>query len=789
MLEKQTLELLEFEPIRNSIASYAKSAAGAELIRSQGFETEFDKLEYNKNIVSDWKTLLMSDFKQPDFFFPDINYVSDLRVEGTVLEGIQLSDIAVFITSAAKMRKYCQKKPDNTPMIGILETEALQLPELEDYSRAILKELNPDGSVKDNHPLLKAARAKIASLHGRITKASAGYFNDNTEIWQSTVATQRDGRIVLPLKANYRGRVKGIINEVSSSGATVFVEPFEMVELNNEMAFEQNQLKQQVFRIYKNLTEHIRECFEELVRMELQVAFLDSWYSRAVYSIRNKCIRPENCDKGIIINKGRHPLLGNAAVPISLSYNDAINILIITGPNAGGKTVTLKTCGLFVLMNQFACELPAEEGTVIGLYEKIFADIGDDQSIEQSLSTFSGHMRRISNVLSNADIKSLVLLDELGSGTDPSQGSAIAMGILQYLLRNKISTIITSHHSAVKNFGYTNKGAVNASVAFDSETMKPTYEIIEGVPGESHAVEIAEAMGLPEEVIDLAESYLQNDDTTVSGMIKELERRQHDIMEREKQFSENEIIQKEDRRKLDLEKLKLKQQKYEIDSKDYSRLKGFIEESRKELENLVRELREGEITREKNKKVKEHIKKLDQKLNAEKSRLNDEEQNIISSGSKRSVDREDAVLFETGVEVLYRKNKRKGVLVEKRKKNIWLVAFGNIKLPINESELLPVKNRKKDSENPVVSKRFNVSAQFELDLRGMRAYEAEEALIRQIDAALLSGLNEFSIIHGLGEGILQQIVQDFLQGSENVRDFSYSDPEQGGFGKTVVRLK
>ena len=552
ILELQTLELLEFDNIRNTISSYARSPGGALLVGTQDFENDPEVLENRKDIVSDWKILLESDLKNPDLFFPEMDFLDRLNIQGTVLEGIELADAAAYIKSAGLMKKFCFKEPDNTTMSGALGKEAELLPDLAVYADAILKELNPDGSVKDNHPLLKKARARIAGLYSRINKITALYMSETREVWQAAVPSQRDGRTVLPLKSNFRGRVKGLVHEVSSSGATVFIEPFDLVELNNEMTFEQSQLNQQVIKIYRGLTETLREGAEELDILTRQVSYIDSWYARAVYSIRENCIRPGNCKKGIIIRKGRHPLLGAGAVPISLSYNNEINILIITGPNAGGKTVTLKTCGLFVLMNQFACELPAAEGTEIGLYDEIFADIGDDQSIEESLSTFSGHMKRISEIIRNAGSRSLVLLDELGSGTDPTQGSAIAMGILEHLRTSGVSTIVTTHHAAVKNFGYTHKGAVNASVAFDAVTMKPTYEIIEGVPGESHALEIAQSSGLPKKIISKAEQYMESGDATVSEMIRELERRQNRIFERDRMLAEAEKKIREDRRVLDL---------------------------------------------------------------------------------------------------------------------------------------------------------------------------------------------------------------------------------------------
>ncbi len=482
-------------------------------------------------------------------------------------------------------------------------------------------------------------------------------------------------------------------------------------------------------------------------------------------------------------------MLGDSAVPISLSYSDDITILIITGPNAGGKTVTLKTCGLFVLMNQFAAELPAAEGTALSIYNSIYADIGDDQSIEESLSTFSGHMKRISEITNNADKSSLVLLDELGSGTDPSQGSAIAMAVLEHMRAEKISTIVTTHHAAVKNFGHTRSGAVNASVSFDPETMKPTYEIIEGVPGESHAVEIAQTMGLPDSIIKEAGSLLDNGNADVSEMIRELERRQYQIIERDRRLAEEERKNREDRRALELTRLKLKQAQHEVAQRDYSMLKSYVSESRKELENLVRELREGEITKEKTLKVKRHIEDLEHKLESEAQGLDKLQDEISASEPGNNEDSPDNRILKPGMEIKNKKNGKTGVLLEQRKNGLWLASFGNIKLSVKESDIAAAAQKKKiPASDAVSSAAFSSNAVSELDLRGMRVYEAEAALIQQIDSAVLTGLNEFGVIHGLGEGVLQKTVHDFLRTCSQVKSFEFSDPEQGGFGKTIVKL-
>ena len=751
----------------------------------QDFDTDPSVIVHKKNIVSDWKTLLQSDLKKPDYNFPDILFIDRMKKKGMVLEGIELADAAAFIKSSQLLRNFCMSETENSELLGSLREEAEKIEDLSSYAGFILKELNPDGTVKDDHPLLQSARARIAAIHKKIGSISSGFINDSRDILQSNLPSQRDGRTVLALKSNFRGRIKGLVHEVSSTGSTVFIEPFELVDLNNDLAYEQSQLKQQTFRIYRSLTEKLQEKISEFRQLVEIVSKIDTYFARARYSIENRCSRPDEITKGIKIVKGRHPLLGKSAVPISLSFTGDTKALIITGPNAGGKTVTLKTCGLFVLMNQFACELPCEEDTALSIYDNVYADIGDDQSIEASLSTFSGHMSRVSDIIKKSDEKSLVLLDELGSGTDPVQGSAIAVGIMKDLLERNVSSIITTHHASVKNFGYTNEGAVNASVDFDSVSLKPTYRIIEGIPGESHAFEIAQSCGIPGNIIESAEGYLNRGESSVSGMIRELESRQISLMKKEKALSDVENVLKEDKRRNDLLHLQLKQQKHILKTDGYRELKRYVDASRSELENLVRELREGEINRENTRKVKEFIKETDSFVNSMADEL-EREESELSEPEYNAAD----FHIQPGTKVIHKKNRKKGTVIEKRKDGDWTVAFGNIRLNVKETDLLhDAEAEKKDRKVSLVSSGIKSEAVFELDLRGSRAQEAENALARQMDAAILSGIKLFHIIHGLGDGILQRTVHDYLSHCRYVEDYTFSDPEHGGYGKTIVRLK
>jgi DNA mismatch repair protein MutS2 len=475
--------------------------------------------------------------------------------------------------------------------------------------------------------------------------------------------------------------------------------------------------------------------------------------------------------------------------------------VIITGPNTGGKTVSLKIVGLFALMNQFGLALPAEEGTILPVFDKIYADIGDEQSLSQSLSTFSAHMTNIAAIAGTVTEQSLVLLDELGSGTDPEEGGAIAMAILDYLIKKQARVIATTHHGILKNYGYTREGVENASVEFDSRTLSPTYRIIMGIPGESRAVEIAARNGLPPDIVSSARAYLDEERSDVSALIAGLKKK-HQELDAAAIANKAEIFRlREERRRSDLKELRLRQKEIDLKAGGMGSLRQLLAESRKTLENLVREVKEGELTREKTIRVKEFLAGLERAAAAEADVLEKEGQSLAEE--RRRLDTEYAAdeslsqgaqapaVIEPGTEVLAGEYRRRGTVLRADKKGAWIVEIGSLRMSIPEKDLIPLAPSQEDKKPLIAVPDLSPEnqARFEINLLGMRLEEALEVLRRQLDAAALSGLQEFSVVHGKGDGILQRGVHEYLKQQGLVADYYFSRPEMGGFGRTEVVLR
>jgi DNA mismatch repair protein MutS2 len=537
----------------------------------------------------------------------------------------------------------------------------------------------------------------------------------------------------------------------------------------------------------------LKELHEKIIRLEVIRA-------KARYSTetRGSFAKEVEAHKGMKLLKARHPLLGTTAVPIDFEMNAGTSTVIITGPNTGGKTVTLKTAGLFALMNQIGIAIPAELGSRLPVFDGVYADIGDEQSIKQSLSTFLSHMTNIASITESATERSLVLLDELGSGTDPEEGSAIAMAILDYLIEKKSMLMITTHHGILKNYGYTRTGVENASVEFDGKTLSPTYKIIMGIPGESRAVDIASRNGLKKEIIEKARSYIDEERSDISALITGLKQKHRDLDAADiAQRTETQKL-REERRKADLKSLQLKQKELELKSGSVGSLHRLLGESRKTLENLVREIKEGgEITREKTLAVKQFLSDLEKSAEAEDELLQQEAEDLSKERAEVYAELEAVPAniakgkIEIGAEVLAGEYKKRGTVIRQAKKNHWIVEIGSLKLTLAEKDLVLLEPTKEQVFKPIVSHDLSLSndAKYELSLRGMRLDEALDALQRQIDAAVLAGLYEFSVVHGKGEGVLQKAVHDFLKRQSVVQDYYFSRPELGGFGRTEVVLK
>ncbi|MCL2809710.1 MAG: endonuclease MutS2 [Treponema sp.] len=809
-LAEKTQTLLEYPKIMENVASYSVSEEAAAIIKESTPVYDDSSREIKKNVNTIF-LLLKSRNDEPRSWLPSIGFLlPKIETQGTVLDLDETLAVGLFIERGMELVKWINKDRDdgrnqnteNKLPLHMIE----EIPDCSIVATEVFKIIDREGNLRDL-PVLRNIKKRINSLEKDLKTTVSRYSSDDEykRMLQSPLPSQRDGRAVIAVKANYRGRIPGIVHELSSSGQTIFIEPLDVVEKNNDLLLEKRNLDAEIQKILRELTEKIFIHADNLKIFHKIIIELECLRTKAKYSFTTKgnFAVSSSDSQSLLLKQARHPML-KKPVPINIEMSSLTRTLIITGPNTGGKTVALKTLGLLGMMNQSGLALPLDEGSILPVFDGIYADIGDEQSINQSLSTFSAHITNISAITAAASEKSLVLLDELGSGTDPQEGGAIAMAVLDYLIEKKSRMIITTHHGILKHYGYTRAGVENASVEFDAHTLSPTYKIINGLPGESRAIDIAASNGLNMEIVTKARNYIDEEKSDVSEMIKGLEEKQRELTGLEKKSTIEQNILKEEKRKSDLKELQLRQKEAELKRESVGKLQVFLRESRKTLENLVRELKEGEVDREKTLKVKDFLNELSHNIETESESLAEEERSIrkqmqnSTKTSSSSSDSSDTVTFTTGMEVLAGPSKQQGIIIRADKKNAagqtWLVEVGSLKMSFIESDLIPAPVSKTPAKK---TKRVTWAADvgitndavYELKIRGMRFEEAMELVRRQIESAMLSGLKNFSIIHGKGHGILRQGVHDYLRNNPAVAEFHFARPEIGGFGRTEVVLK
>lgn len=810
MTDERTLGLLEFPRIRETVAGYCLSDEGrAALVGSLPLD-EAGAIAELKAKVGAFLSLFQEGREPPSLSFPDIERPAKIAAKvGSSLEQEELFALGLWAEAYAAFLAFAAAAEERGPSLG-----ASEAPDLSPVAKAVFRVLNRDGTIRDL-PELRDARSRIARLNRDIAAITDSYYKDDglKPMLQSDEPTVRDGRTVLPVRANFRARIKGIVHEVSATGQTVFIEPEELVLKNNELVQEEARYRQAILRILKDATAKLQEHAETLARARSVLAELDGIYARSRHARVGGLTLARDLPSGFTLRKARHPVLGPKAVPIDVELPEGTRTLIVTGPNTGGKTVTLKTIGLLALMNQFGLALPAAPETGFACFDSVFADIGDEQSIDQSLSTFSGHIRVIGGIVEDATARSLVLLDELGSGTDPEEGCAVAMSLLDAFIERGCLTVLTTHHGILKNYGYSRPACLNASMDFDASSLSPTYRILMGIPGESRALDIASKNGLPAAIVAGARKYLAEERADVSELIVGLTKKHRELEDMEAERRKRLRAAVEAQRKADLLGLKAKQKELELRERGVSDLRKLLAESRKTLENLVRDIREGDLTSEKTKGVKDFLAGLAGEVDAEEGKLEDfkaepedsgeaipsegaEEELAGEPGSQARPRRSAAgkLAVEEGAQVLVGAGRKRGTVVRRAKKGSWIVEVGSLRMTVAESELQPAKELPPGKMSVQVElaprgEGGSAAAVFELDLRGYRLAEALEAVEKQLDAASLQGLSLFQILHGTGEGVLGRGVQDYLRNHPGVAEYHFARPEEGGYGKTIVRLK
>jgi len=702
---------------------------------------------------------------------------------GSVLNAEQLQQISSTLFGARKIKKFIVQLHDEFPLPIFLQ-HVEQMMEFMAIEDRINQSINEYNEIADSaSPELRSIRNQIRTLESRVkeklesTLRNPGY----QKMLQDPIVTIRNQRYVIPVKQEYRAVFGGIVHDQSASGATLFIEPEAVVQMNNQLREYQVKEEKEIERILKELTMLVATEVDSLQEIIYHLGILDFIQAKADLAREMKATLPKLNRKGLIrLKKARHPLIPlEDVVPIDVHLGEPFHLLVITGPNTGGKTVTLKTIGLITLMAMSGLHIPAEDDSEVAVFSNIFADIGDEQSIEQSLSTFSSHLRNIIRILETMDSNSLILLDELGAGTDPTEGAALAVAILEKIRSIRARVVATTHYSELKAYAYNHENVINASVEFDVETLKPTYRLLIGVPGRSNAFAIAKRLGLPEDIIDYAKGQVSEENLQVESMIHSLESNQRKA---EKDRFEAEQLRKQQQdliKEVEAEQQRLAVEKQKVLEEAKKEADRIVGNATREADEVIRELRK--LAQEKRTDVKEH------ELIDMKRRLNESVPEIHRpKETQRKVEK-----IEIGDEVKVSSLGQKGTVIEKVNDHEFVVQMGIIKMKIEKNDLVRAKD--KTSTTPkVMMTGLNRSKEYvkpELDLRGKTVDEAMIDVDRYLDEAYLAGYKQVSIIHGKGTGALRTGLQDYLKRHKLSKSIRMGNYGEGGSGVTVVELK
>jgi DNA mismatch repair protein MutS2 len=784
-VEQWTLKSLEYDQVKEMVKSEAATVLGKEKVSQLTPSGQRDQVKHRLQATQEGMDLIRLKGDLPLGGVRDIRAAVRRAEKSGVLTESECLDIAGTISAGRKVKSFLRQVEDEEAPLPILRGLTELVESLEWVEEEILKSIDEQGVVKDQaSPGLGKIRSRIGEAKKQIQQTLQEILRNPhyTKMMQEAIITQRFDRYVIPVKQEYRSRFPGIVHDQSSSGATLFIEPEAVVSWNNRLRQLELQEKQEVEKVLKKLTEKIAPEVESLKRNLEILASLDCIMACARFGYRVKGICPEISESLLHLKKARHPLIkGEDVVPIEVSIGDDYHAIIITGPNTGGKTVTLKTVGLFALMTQSGIPVPAEEDSIMPVFGGVYADIGDEQSIEQNLSTFSGHLTKIIRILKQVDEKSLVLFDELGAGTDPTEGAALAISILEYVIQKGSFVMATTHYSELKLFAHHHPKTVNASMEFDVETLKPTYRLLIGVPGRSNAFNISRRLGLPEEIIERAKAHLSSDEKSLEEMISSLTTEQKLAREKHKEADalqkEAEALYADIREKWE----QFEEEKAALKEKARREAQRIIADAEREAEEVLKQLRAWAKARPGD--LKEH------ELNEAKARL----KNAVPDWELPQKPRKNtgkAEKLNVGDEVRVLSVNQNGTITEDMGDGYYQVQVGFLKMKMHRDQL-----EKRSSPKPADVKikptvnRMSANVKPECDLRGKLVEEALLEIDNYLDKALLAGYKEIHLIHGKGTGALRQGVQKFLRSHRHVKSFRLGNHNEGGSGVTVVELK
>ena len=783
-MQKRTLRVLEFTKIREQLADLAVTEMGREICLALEPETNLEEVRAAQQETEESTVVIQYLGSSPLSAFADVRSSLSLAEKGATLSPKALLEVATMLRVSRNVRDALVTDRETTPELtrmgsGLSDGRRIEL----DITDAILSE---DEIADHASSALADIRRHLRGATDRIKdKLNQMVHSPNFQKYmQDPIITVRNGRYVIPVRAEFRAQVPGLVHDQSGSGATLFIEPMAAVEMGNELKQWELKERQEIERILASLSAEIAPVAQTLREDVETLARLDFIFAKGLLSRSMHAVSPKlNKDGYINIIRGRHPLIDpDKVVPSSLWLGKEFTELIITGPNTGGKTVTLKTVGLFTLMAQAGLQVPADLGTEMAVFEQVFADIGDEQSIEQSLSTFSGHMTKIVTIMKEATPNDLVLFDELGAGTDPTEGAALAQSILTRLLHIKVRTMATTHYSELKAFALSTKGVENASVEFNVETLRPTYRLSIGVPGKSNAFEISRRLGLPENLIEAARQTLSSDSIRFEDVIANAEYHRQ-VAERERQLAED-AAKETVRLRDEAEKLRreMEEKRETMMRKSREDARRLMENTRRESEAILSDLRRLRKSAGTEADVNGVRKRLDKDMDelAEGLKTNQED----ASQAPKTVNPGDRVKILTI-------NQEGTVLSKPDDKGDVQLQAGIMKFKANLSQLRLLKKTEEKQKTSVMAKTgaMERTVRMECDVRGMTLDEAILTVDQYLDAAIMAGMGEVSIIHGKGTGVLRSGIQQELRRHPHVKKQRLGIYGEGEDGVTIVTLK
>lgn len=792
-MNPHALNVLEYREALDLVARFASSGLGADAVRALSPSADLGFIEPELARVEEMRSFLRGDSGWSVPAIPDVREgLRKLRVEGSVLDGPQLRDVGVLLASSRTTRRAVAQNAGSLPYLALISGG---LVEREKDEGEIGRTLDDAGLVRDEaSPALYRLRREIKGARNRLVERLASYMASLPSHYQVSDAsvTVREGRYVIPVRREGRSEVGGIVHDESATGATLFVEPPAAVEMMNRLRTLEAEEAREVTRILRELTTRLRPLQPELLASLDALVALDSLYARARYALRTDGRAPKILEAGTEeyeVVRGYHPILqarSPEVVPFDLRMDRGERTLLISGPNTGGKTVLLKAIGLISLLAQSGVVPPVGPGTRLPVFRDVFADVGDEQSIEASLSTFSAHLKNLREVLDGADWQSLVLTDEIGSGTDPQEGAALARAVLVELTRRSCFTVATTHLGQLKLLATEERGIINASLQFDADRLQPTYRLLKGIPGRSYGLAIARRLGLEPRLLEEAEATLPAGERDVAKLLLELEAKEQRFADQTDELARQLEKTRLLRETLERRERELKEREKDAERRARQQARDLLLQSRAEVEAAIREVRDAADADTLDEAARAARRRVEEAATRQREKQPSERAARPAGGRGRA-----PLALEPGVRVRIESLGRTGTVVDVRDGKA-MVEAGAMRLLLPREDLTPLApgDQPSDPRPRPTAGYVNAGgdARPEVDLRGMRPDEVDVVLGRALDSAIMAGLPSFRIIHGKGTGALRAHVRKWLESDRRVSVQRPGELFEGGTGVTVVEF-